>query len=439
MAPVAHPHTDPPKRVLVIAYYFPPMGLSGVQRVAKFVKYLPQCGWQPVVLTVAPGGYFAYDESLLREVTEAGAKIHRTRSIDPTQVFNAQKTVSLPAEGKRRRWSTLSQWLFVPDNKIGWFPFAVREGLRLLRDTPCHLIYSTAPPYTAHLVGAWLQRKTGLPLVLDYRDDWVGNPRHHYPTRMHERLSATLERWAMRQARAAFTINEPIRTSLARRNPRTPVHLLPQGFDPADFDVSPAAKPEGKMRLVYSGIFYDAQTPDFFLRALAEVLARQPALREDVEALFVGLVPDQSRQLADELGLANVVSYAGYVDHRDAVAYLKSADVLWMTIGRRPGAEGISTSKLFEYFGAKKPILALVPGGAARDALAEHGAATVVAPDDVSGIAEALLRLFAQWKQKRLPEPNTAYLATFDRRRLTAQLAAAFDACLDASDAELAK
>ncbi len=416
------------RRVLVIAYYFPPMGLSGVQRVAKFVRYLPDHGWHPTVLTVTPGAYFAYDPTLLAEVETAGVEVVRTASWDPTRLFGGGTTVALPDERKRRWWAALNHMVFVPDNKVGWWPHAVRAGRRLLRRGAFAAVFSSAPPYTAHLVGASLARWAGLPLLTDFRDDWLGNPRHVYPTPLHRRLHARLERRVLAQSRYVLTINDPIREALQRRagaaGGRADVRVVPQGYDPADFDVPPVPRPPDRLRLVYSGIFYDAQTPDPFLRAMALLRERRPEVRSRLEAVFVGLVPAASQALAGQLGLTDAVQWAGYLPHREAVRHLLAADVLWMTVGRRPGAEGISTSKLFEYFGARKPILALVPAGAAREALRRHGAAVVVEPDDVPAIAGALGHLFDRWQTGTLPAPDRAYVERFDRRHLAGELAA---------------
>lgn len=412
----------------MVAYYFPPMGLSGVQRIAKFVKYLPASGWRPTVLTVAPGGYFAYDEALEAEMAAAGVEVVRTRSLDPTRLFGRRRQVALPAEQTRRRAAQLSQWVMVPDNKVGWLPFAVASGLRLHRERRFDAVLSTAPPYTGHLVAAALARLSGLPLLLDYRDDWLENPRHTYPTAAHQRLHALLEGWVMRRAAQVLTINEPIRRALRRRHPATPVEVLPQGYDPADFAQAPAARTPGRLRFVYTGVFYDVQTPDYFLRALARLLARRPEARGEVEAVFVGLVPEASRALAADLGLGDVVRWTGYVDHPTAVAHQQAADVLWLTVGRRPGAEGISTGKLFEYLGARRPILALVPEGTVRETLAPYGAAFVAEPDDEVEIEARLEACWEGWRGGGLPVPNEPYAATFDRRRLTARLASHLDA-----------
>lgn len=412
------------RRVLVVAYYFPPMGLSGVQRTAKFVKYLPAAGWQPTVLTVEPGGYFAFDPSLLAEVEDAGVAIHRTASIDPTRFFGRRATVALPREPARQTLATLSQWLFVPDNKLGWLPFAWARGRALLQASSYDAILSSAPPYTGHLAATLLSRQFGLPLVTDFRDDWVGNPRHVYPTPLHRALHQRMERWVLRSSRRVLAINRHIRDALVERNRAVvqpeQVQVLPQGFDPADFEEGPQAEPRSrdKLRLVHSGIFYDVQTPDFFLKAWARFFETHPTARVQVELSFVGLVPEASMALAAELGLASVVRWEGYVPHEEVIGHLQAADVLWMTIGRRPGAEGISTSKLYEYIGARKPILALVPEGEAARTVRAYDAGWVVPPDDVDAITAAIGRIYQAWQEDRLPVPEEAQVAPYDRRHL---------------------
>ncbi|WP_054683769.1 glycosyltransferase family 4 protein [Rhodothermus marinus] len=421
------------RRVLLIAYYFPPMGLSGVQRMAKFARYLPDYGWEPIVLTVHPGGYFAYDETLLAEVKAAGVSIHRTFSLDPTRLFRGRKPVPLPAESIRRRWSRLNGWLFIPDNKVGWLPPAVWTGRRLIRSAPIDVIFASAPPATALLIGALLHRWSSRPLVLDYRDDWLENPRQIYPTRWHRRLHARLEQWTLQHAACVTTINPHLQQAIARRIPPggPSVHVIPHGFDPADFEaVAPEPRSDHKLRLLYSGVFYDAQQPDDFLRALARWLAEQPEARAHIEAVFVGLVPPHTPALIDRLGLHDVVTLRGYLPHREAIAALKAADVLWLTVGEQPGAAGISTSKLFEYIGTRKPILALIPEGVGRQVLAEYGAAYLTPPHDVEAIVQALQRLYEDWKSDRLPSGNASIVARYDRRRLAGQLAALLEETL---------
>ena len=134
------------RQILVIAYYFPPLGLSGVQRIAGFVRRLPEYGWQPTVLTAKPGGYYAYDESLWAEVQDAEICVEQTKSLDPTRLFRPGRTVKLRGNSNRRLLGRISNWLFVPDNKLGWMPFAVHAGLRQGANHTFDAILSSAPP-----------------------------------------------------------------------------------------------------------------------------------------------------------------------------------------------------------------------------------------------------------------------------------------------------
>jgi glycosyltransferase involved in cell wall biosynthesis len=199
--------------------------------------------------------------------------------------------------------------------------------------------------------------------------------------------------------------------------------MIPQGFDPADFDPSkPGPDPE-KLRFCYSGIFYDVQTPRYFLEALKELLKRRDGLRKKVVAEFVGHLPKKEQERVEALGLSDVVDYRGYLPHREAVARLQAADVLWMTVGKRKGSETISTGKLFEYFGARKPILGLVPDGAAANALKRYEASYVVQPDDPEAIAAVMESLYDAWRSKALPRPDESFVATFDRSTMAGTLA----------------
>ncbi|MEM8487729.1 MAG: glycosyltransferase [Bacteroidota bacterium] len=413
------------KHLLVIAYYFPPMGLSGVQRITKFVKYLPAYGWRTTVLTVAPGGYFAFDEALMRDLDQPEINIHRTQAFDPTRFFRKQRTIELPKEASRKRLSGLSQLLFVPDNKIGWYRIAVKKALQLHKEKPFDGILATAPPYTCGLIARRVSKQCNIPFVLDLRDDWLENPRHHYPTILHQKAHKRLESSVFNAASSIITVNGRIADAIRGRHPNRAniVSVIDQGFDPEDFETAPSipnAAPE-TLHFLYSGVFYDRQKPDYFLEALSRVVRENP--ETSVKAHFAGLVPHDMEALVERFGLHNHVVLHGYVDHDIAIAHLKRADVLWMTVGSGPGQEQISTSKLFEYFGAQKPILGLVPEGAARHALSKCKAAFIAPPEDVEAIEAQIRLIYAQWKESVLKRPGEAFVAQYNRRLLAGALA----------------
>lgn len=421
----------------MLAYYVPPLGLSGVQRVAKLAQHLGAHGWACEIVAPTPGAYFARDETLLDGLNAAGVSIHRTRSLDPTRLARAApatapqtapSATSSPVGGRRHRLlAAVTAWGFVPDNKLGWLPFALVRAHRLLNTRRFDAVLASAPPYTGLVAGALAARRHGVPLVLDLRDDWLGNPRHVYPTRLHRRLHARLETWTFRQAAAILTISDEMRTSVIARHPALAgrVHVVPQGFDEADFAAPLPPRGDHRFRVVYTGVFYDAQRPSVFLDGLARFLAVRPEAR--VEARFVGMVPGDFDALVAQHGLSDVVTSVGYLPHAEAVQEQRAADLLWMTVGRRPGAEGISTGKLFEYFGTRRPVLGLVPDGTARAALAAYGAAYLADPDDPQAVAKALALAYDDHQRGTAPRPDEAFVHRHGRQALAGEVAKLLD------------
>lgn len=415
-------------KVLVIAYYFPPMGLSGVQRTLKFVKYLPNHGWEPTVLTVTPTAYYALDYGMLRELTESNIRTIRTNSLDPTRLFESGKPVKMPHEKLRNFLGAISQAIFVPDNKVGWKHDAIKAGRKLLQEEEFNVIFSTAPPYTCHLIGAALSKEFNIPLIIDYRDAWVDNPLHLYITPFHKMLHQKLEKRVLKTSNRIITINRRIKEVMLRRYrflSYNDIAIIPQGYDPEDYRVDNAFKlpVSKKMRFTYTGTFYRNRTPKYFLRALSEAIKERPDIGKKIESVFIGTFRKENLAMIESLGLTDVVKVFGYLDHKSTVRYLMTSDVLWMTIGNGKGEDQISTGKLFEYIGSRKPILGLVPDGIAKSTILESGGGKALNPDDVAGIKKAILEYYGLWEKKRLPKIPFEFAQAFDRVRLTGELA----------------
>lgn len=415
------------RHVVLVAYYFPPLGGSGVQRVAKWAKYLPENGWDVTVLTVEPGAYFAFDESLLEEVESAGVRIVRTRTLDPTSAGGGKKIIGQPSERKRRFFTWLTGLFFLPDNKRGWRRHARRAFDGLQKTTPVDVVLSSAPPYTSLMVGDELAAHLSVPHIIDYRDDWVDNPRHRYPTMLHKQWHVRRERSIVERSALVMTINQSIAQLLRGRHPGADVEVLPQGYDPADFPRQEARAGTGRIRLVYAGMFYDAQQPDSMLHALSLLAHRDPNLADRLDVRFIGLFPDEKASLITSLGLEDLVSLMGYQTHAETVAQLNQADILWMVVGHQKGGHMISTGKLFEYMGTGRPILALAPEGEVRRALKGYGAAWTIDPDDSGQIATTLASLLKKAEDGSLPLGDTNWTARFDRKAQAAHLAAILD------------
>lgn len=420
------------KNVLVIAYYFPPLGGSGVQRVLKFVKYLPHFGWQPTVLTIGPTAYYAKDESLLKEIESLKIKIIRTNSIDPNAVVHKKHdVVKMPKEGMRKILGFLSDMFFIPDNKIGWKRKAIRAASELLKKEKFDVVFATAPPVTDFLVGKELKKKFKIPLVVDYRDSWLNFPFKFFPTPLHRYIHYRLERSVLRASDMVITTSRRTKEEILLRHKfltHKDIAIISHGFDPEDLqvpsdDVLPRIE---KFRITYSGMFYAKITPVYFLQALNKVLKEHTHLRGRIEACFVGLFRTEFINYVNHLGLQNSVNILGYLEHREAVKYLLASDVLWLMM-----QDDIMTpGKLFEYIGTGKKIMGCVPKGYMRSII-EEANGQCVEPTNVSRIADMIVQLYQQYEKNQLHGAKQEVIEKYDRVKLTGELAKIFTRFLE--------
>jgi glycosyltransferase involved in cell wall biosynthesis len=448
----AVPETQQPKRVLVIAYYFPPMGLSGVQRTLKFVKYMRQYHWEPTVLTTGPIGYYALDKSLNDEAESLNISIVRTSGSDVNTKLAAKgdfKQRVMPVEFLRRMLSQVSNFLFVPDNKRSWARQAFKTASALIEQaakdgTPFDLIFVSAPPFSAMRTAARLKQRFGLRLVIDYRDLWLGNQFTRYPTPLHRYANERMEQTVLNAADKIIVTNRRMKERVLAHYPflrYDDIAIISHGFDPADFAHNGAeasiqrtdthTHTDTKFRLGYAGIFYDFITPKFFFKAFQMIVREQPAVAADIELHFMGLLREENLNLAKRLGLENYIHNHGYLDHHDSVRMICSCDALWMMVGKTRNVDTHSSGKLYEYFGTKKPLLVSVPEGALHQSAEKYGAALITDPDDADQIKLAILKLYQAHKQGRPLEPDAEFVELHRRDYLTEQLTKEFFFALD--------
>ncbi len=416
-------------KVLAISYYFPPMGLSGVQRTLKFMKYLPQFNWQPTVITTGKTGYFAHDYSLLAEAENSGIEIVRTEAVDPNSLLKGYGSIRMPGEFTRKMLSRLSKTFFIPDNKISWSRKAYKVASEILKKENFDIIYVTIPPYSAFTAAAKLKKKFDIPLFVDYRDLWYGNHFAFYPTPYHRIRHKKGEDEALRQADKIIVINRRIKEFLLKTYPFLTfedIIILPQGFDPEDLNIEFNKGKKGKMKMTYSGIFYENITPRYFLKAFKQLSVERPDITANIELHFTGLLRKENLKLIRRYGLQEFVHDHGYMEHRESLKKVMESDILWMMIDRISNADSISTGKLFEYFGTGKPILACVPEGAALSAAKEYGAGYIAPPSDIEAIKNLIIKIHEDFKNDTMPVPNQEFIARHDRKYLTEQLSKQF-------------
>jgi glycosyltransferase involved in cell wall biosynthesis len=420
------------RKVLIIAYYFPPMGLSGVQRTAKFAKYLLKYGWKPTVLTIEPAGYYAFDETLLEEVEKAGIKIVRTRSYDINHLFRKRSIVKMPSEGLRKILQFFDDLIFIPDTKIGWKSTAVKVASNLHRSEHFDLIFATAPPQTDFLIGTVLKRKFNIPLVVDYRDAWLDYPFKYFPTPLHRFWHKHLEKRVLKAADRVIVTHRRVKEGILRRFPfisYNEVIIVPQGFDPEDFPsvINERQDKSMRMRIAHAGTFYADRSPRIFLQALANVLHANPRMRGRVEIYFIGNMRKDDQKFIKRLDLQNVVNFLGYLPHRECVKNLVESDLLWFIIDNDYQTPG----KLYEYFGTRKPIIASLVEGYTKQLIEDSGAAICVPINDIKAHEMAIFEQFKRFEQKKLEHVPNVFASKFDRLILTGELAKLFESLMD--------
>lgn len=435
-------------KVLIIAYYFPPLGMGGVQRVTKFVKYLPLFGWKPYVLTVKEVEYWAKDYSLLEDIPPEAETI-RTGSFDPLRVWFILKNIfkkrlKIPqnaGNGKDKsefgsvgpvksytiRRSKLLSWLFFPDNKVGWIPFALMKGLKLCRREKIDLIFSSSPPPSLHLTGYLLKLFTGIPWVADFRDPWTGYKLESYPTRVHLYLKKKMERLIMDKADKVITANPAITTDFKRRFPHTKkICLIGQGYDEENFEAGPSVLPE-IFTIGYLGTFSPDCDPEPVFVALRNLIDQKLVSEDKIKFIHVGLCMGMELdRLIEKYALKEVFEKKGYLPHRRALNQMQGVSIFLLVTS---DDSRIFPAKIFEYLPWGRPILGVVPKESeVGRMISEMGLGMVVSTKDYSAIKEALLFYYKEHLQENLGvKVNTKTVKTFERKFQTEKLASIFE------------
>jgi len=432
------------KKILIIAYYFPPQGMGGVQRTSKFVKYLPSFGWKPVVLTVKDIEYFSQDRSLLDELPE-GVKIQRTGSFDPLRLTFILKglfkrgnsdpeRVALRAE-KNRKGKLLKSSLLkfinffsLPDNKIGWLPFALIKGIKQCKEEKIDLLFSTSPPLTCHLVGYLLKKITGIKWAADYRDPYLINEDKKSFSYFKKFFLKSLQKIFLKNGDGFVAINQTIAQELKEisHQPKK-IEVITNGYDQKDFEYK-IEKSRDTFSIIYFGTFSPDCPAEPFLNALHNLLRKGNIKRDKIRFTHAGLsVGLDLDNLIREYGLKDISELKGYLPHPEGITELLKSDLALLTVAE--SSPVITTGKIFEYLGAGKPVLAIVPPeGEAGRMVKSLGAGRVVSPGNISEIEGAILSFCKEYEDgKSLFKTEKNKLIKYEKKHLTSKLVQLFD------------
>jgi glycosyltransferase involved in cell wall biosynthesis len=446
------------KKVLIISYYWPPSGGSGVQRWLKFVKYFREFGIEPIVLTIDPA--FAtfpnHDYSLLEEIPE-GIEIHTTQASSPFELYKKVRKKDAPQAGFSGEKKTglvdkamrfIRGNFFIPDARIGWNKFALEKAKELIQLHNIDSIVTTSPPHSTQLIGLELKRIFNLHWLADLRDPWteIYYNQELFRTSFAKKKDYNLEQLCLKNADKIVVVSEDIKRHFGanRKEIIEKIHVIPNGFDEADFlkvkseelrvksemesgklkdqginrnnvnqDFNSLGNSENKT-ISYVGNLGEQYPVEGFLEAFLEIVKKD----NDWKLHFVGNCHNGVKTLVEKLNLSKSVVFVPYVNHSEAIDFMIKARILLLIIPEIDNNKGILTGKLFEYLATGNPILNIGPkDGDAAAILKEYAVSVTLNPSEKQGIIDFILNSSPTKTPSNLSEHK------FSRRNLTREIA----------------
>jgi len=428
------------KKVLIITYYWPPAGGPGVQRVLKFAKYLPEFGWQPIILTVKNGEYPAHDESLFSDIPKE-CKVYKTPAIEPFSLYkkftgmSSDEAIPVAALTEQKiSWKKkLAHWirlnLFIPDARIGWIPFAVKAGKHIIENEKPDIIFSSSPPPTVHLIAQKLAKWSGIKWVADFRDPWTEiyhqdlikkNKFAHY-------IDQKLEKKILTNASRISTVSMHIADSFQKKLIRfKKFFVIANGYDDADF-ISNTVNKFDKFTIAYAGKINHQQNPEVLWKICAEIINKNNEFRNNFNILLMGNITQLVHSSLRNNNLSKYTTYLGYVKHKKALEMLKRSTLLLLLIPNTRKNRGIVTGKLFEYLAMNNFILGFgPPDGDAAHILNTTGTGKMFEYSDGEVVQNLISDLFKKWKKNTSIPLNSHNITQFSRKNLTKKLVHTF-------------
>ena len=424
------------KHILIISYYWPPSGGSGVQRWLKFVKFLSKLGWKITVYTPENPEFPVVDESLLRDVPEGVNVI--TQSIwEPYSVYKkfvgrSQKDgigASFMSEEKGpSRAELMARWIrgnwFIPDARKFWIKPSIKFLSPLVSRGDFDMVISTGPPHSMHLIALALKEKFNIPWLADFRDPWtkIDFVDELRLTEKSSRTHAKLEKDVVQKCDHLIVVSNTMATSFSKLKNAQHISAIPNGYDADDFDSTLAVPLKQGFNIAHVGSLTPDRNAPALWKALAALSAESAAFAKELNIRFIGKIDFKARQELETLGLWTKVDVVDYVPHRELLNHLMENQVLLLLVNQTKNAKMILTGKIFEYLKANRPILALAPvDGDLSNLLKDTNAGWAVGFDDVEELKKHLLRMFGEHQSGELTI-NSIKVEDYSRENLALSL-----------------
>lgn len=416
-------------KVLLITYYWPPAGGSGVQRWLKFIKYFSCYGIEPVVFTVKDPNYAVEDATLLEEVPK-NLQVIRESIWEPNDILskfkkgdNKESAGFLKSDPTflDRQLHYIRANYFIPDARKFWIKPSVRTLGAFLIDNPVDVIITTGPPHSVHMIGYELKKKTGIKWLADFRDPWTNiDYFHNLPLRAGARQEHhNMENLVLKKADAVLVVGKTMKQEFDDRNKN--VYVISNGFDDAPnheelvLDVN--------FSISHVGMMNADRNPIVFWKALSELVSENDSFEKDLSVKLIGKCDEAVSKSVEDFGLNSYVNFVAYVAHKDVLKYQRTSQILLLAVNDVPSSKSVITGKVFEYLQSKRPILGIGPiDGDLAEILNETQAGQMIDFNDLAAMKKALLAYYQSYKDGKF-NIQSKNIDKYHRKNLTKDLA----------------
>lgn len=417
-------------KVLILTYYWPPSGGSGVQRWLKFVKYLQDFGVTPVVYTVENPEYAIQDTSLESEIPK-NIEVIRQPIWEPYQLaslFSKKKKVQTNAgflNSKQSLGGKISTYIranyFIPDARMFWIKPSVHYLEKYLEENPVDLIISSGPPHSMHMIALALKKKTAIKWISDFRDPWTDiDYFHQLPlTKRAAKKHHALEQEVLKKSDAVVVVGKTMKENYEPFNKNTVV--LANGYD-CEIALN-SVDLDKKFSITHIGLMNEDRNPTILWQALQEISQEIEGFLQDLEIQLIGKVDPVVVNALELKGLFSATKQISYVPHNEVQMYQQKSQILLLAVNKVPSAKGIVTGKIFEYLVAKRPILAIGPeDGDLAEILQETQAGTIVGFENLEEAKTVLKNMYQDYLDGNL-KIASKNIEQYHRKEITKQLA----------------
>ena len=418
------------KKVLIITYYWPPSGGAGVQRWLKFVKYLPQLGWEPIVYTAENGEYPVLDHQLIKEIPE-NIEVIKTPIWEPYSWYkklsgrkqNDNINSGFLSENKKKSKliESISVWvrgnLFIPDARKFWIKPSVKFLSNYLKENKVDAIISSGPPHSMHLIALALKKKFNIPWIADFRDPWT-NIDYYQDLKLSKRSDQKhkkLEKNVLLNADIALSVGKTLAKELQVLGSNN-VQVIENGYDPEDFSLKESTLDE-KFTIAHIGSFTPSRNHPILWESIKELIKENKEFSDHLQLKLIGKIDYSVKESIEENGLTEYVKFMAYLPHDQVIKEQTSSHILLLMVNNTPNAKGIVTGKVFEYMASCRPILVIGPKeGDLAQIINESNTGIVCDYNEKQKLKSTLLDLYNQ-KIKLVPT-----IEKYSRTQLTQKL-----------------